>query len=724
MNKIIWLASLFFSAAAMTDEGMWLPQQLPELSMELKAKGLTVDVASIAKLTEFPFNTVVSIDGCSGAFVSAQGLVVTDHHCALSTLVHHSREKQNLLATGFLAATKQDELPAPAGHKMRLTVQIDNVTRDIQQELTPQLLGKERFEKIEQLRKDLVGSCETSAGYRCTLYSFDSGLAYYLVKQLEITDIRLVHAPAAGVAQFGGDKDSGLWPRHNGHYAFYRAYVSADGKPAAFHIDNVPYATPNFLKVSAKGVQEQEFVMMIGYPAQTYRHLTAAELRVEFSEILPLMQHYRAQTIRIIKQATENNDIALQKYQPTLTRLDAQNKMTTTLLHTYQATALQQRTELQQLALLQWLKTDPGRQARFLPALLDLELWVNAQVSNLKRDILMQAFDSVLLFSAARKLYRNAQEQTKPDNEREVGYQQRDQLSFTASLEELGRSLLPAVDIEIAWYFLQQYHQLTERERVPLLDQYFHLNPGSILSEVEKIRLKQQLVELYQKTQLADATQLSHWQQQPVSAFQESKDPMLQLAIALYPEELAREQRQKTLAGKTAQLKPQVMAAWQSFKRAQQQQIYPDANGSLRVSFGNVLGYQPRDGVYYTPFSTVQGIVARATGLPPFNAPKNQLDVIAKGDFAGYQSQSLATLPVNFLSTVDSTARSAGSATLNGQAELVGLLFDSVQESIMSDYDYDPLLKRSIHVDSRYMLWQMDKVDGAERLLQEMVIVR
>ena len=189
MNKIIWLASLFFSAAAMTDEGMWLPQQLPELSMELKAKGLTVDVASIAKLTEFPFNTVVSIDGCSGAFVSPQGLVVTDHHCALSTLQYHSREKQNLLATGFLAATKQDELPAPLGHKMRLTVQIDNVTRDIQQELTPQLLGKERYEKIEQLRKDLVGACETSAGYRCTLFSFDSGLAYYLAKQLEITAI-------------------------------------------------------------------------------------------------------------------------------------------------------------------------------------------------------------------------------------------------------------------------------------------------------------------------------------------------------------------------------------------------------------------------------------------------------------------------------------------------------------------------------------------------------
>ncbi len=724
MDKIIWLASLFFSAAAMTDEGMWLPQQLPELAVELQAKGLSIDVASIAKLTEFPINTVVSMEGCSGAFVSAQGLVVTSHHCALNTLKYHSRDNQNLLATGFLAATQQDELPAPPGHIIRQTVQIDNVTREIQQELTPQLLGKERFDKIEQLRKDLVGSCESSAGYRCTLYSFDSGLAYYLVKQLEIIDIRLVHAPAAGVAQFGGEKDYWQWPRHTGDYAFYRAYVNKEGKPAAFHTDNEPYATPNFLKVSAKGVQEQEFVMTIGYPAQTYRHLTAAELRLKFGEILPLEQHYRAETIRIIRQATANNHKSRQQYQPTLASLDAQNKMTTRLLQTYQSTELQQRKEQQQLALLAWLKTDPGRQARFLPALLDLELWVNAQLSNLKRDILMQAFDSVELFSAARKLYRNAQEQIKPDHEREVGYQLRDQLTFTASLEQLGRSLLPAVDIEIAWYFLQQYHQFTERDRVPLLDQYFHLNSGSTLSDVEKLRLKQQLTELYEKTQLTDVKQLRHWQQQPLSAFHESKDPMLQLAIALYPEELAREQRQKTLAGKTAQLKPQVMAAWQSFKRSQQQLNYPDANGSLRVSFGSVLGYQPRDGVYYTPFSTVQGIVARSTATPPLAAPQNQLDSIAKGDFVGYQSQSLATVPVNFLSTVDSTASNTGSATLNGRAELVGLLFDSVQDSIMSDYDYDPELKRSIHVDSRYMLWQMDKVDGAKRLLQEMVIVR
>jgi hypothetical protein len=724
MKNVIWLVSLFLSTTAMTDEGMWLPQQLPELETQLKAKGLKVDTASIAKLTEFPMNTVVSLGGCSGAFVSAQGLVVTNHHCAYGSVQYHSSEQQNLLSNGFLAATLQDELPAVPGSKILLTQQIDNVTRQIQQELTPQLLGRDRFDKIEQLRKELVDACETAAGYRCTLYSFDGGLAYYLVKQLEITDVRLVHAPAEGVGKFGGDIDNWMWPRHTGDYAFYRAYVGKDGKPAAYQADNIPFQPPAFLKVSAKGVQADDFVMVIGYPGRTYRHLTAAELKLHFDNILPLTQLYRSQTIRIIEQTTADNSALRLQYQSILASLRNRNKNTASLLQSYQQTHLQQRKDQQQLALLQWLKAEPGRQARYLPALLDLESWIVQQKTSLERDTLMQAFDSIQLFSAARQLYRNAQEQTKPDSEREIGYQLREQLSFTATLQRLSRTLAPAVEVELAWFFLQQYHQLAPADRVPLLDQYFNLTAGTALNEQALQQLKQQLNELYQKTELTDPKQLLHWQQQPLSAFAQSQDPMLQLAIALYPDELAREQRQKTLAGKTAQLKPQVMAAWQAFKRSQQQQVYPDANGSLRVSFGTVQGYQPRDGVYFTPFSSVQGIAAKATGVVPFAAPAAQLQAIAQSDFTGYASTTLGTLPVNFLSTADTTGGNSGSATLNGQAELVGLLFDGVSESIIGDYDYDPALNRSIHVDSRYMLWQMDKVDGAARLLQEMVIVR
>jgi len=724
MNKVRWLALLLFSATVMADEGMWLPQQLPELEQELTARGLRIEGQNIAKLTEFPLNTSVSLKGCSGSFVSATGLVVTNYHCVNSSILHHSSNTTKLLQDGFFAATLQQELPAAAGSKILLTQQVENVTRQIQQELTPQLLGRDRFEKIEQLRKELVSACETSAGIRCSLYSYDGGLAYYLLKQLEITDVRLVYAPAAGVGQFGGDIDQRMWPRHTGDFAFYRAYVGKDGQPAPYHSDNVPFAPPAFLKVSAKGVQAQDFVMVLGYPTQTYRHLTAAELKLQFSQILPLQQQYRADIIRLMQQHSAENSAENLRYQARLAGLQNRSKNTNILLETYQRSALQQRKEQQQQALLHWIKAEPGRQARFLPALLDMERLVQQQSSNLQRNTLLQAFDAVQLFSAARQLYRNAQEQLKPDSEREVGFQQRDQAGLSATLTELHNTMSPQVEIEIACYLLQQYHQLPAAERVPLLDKFFNLAAGTALDQPALLQLKLQLQQMYQQTKLTDAATLLAWQQQPAPAFSQSQDPLLQLAAALYPAELAREQQQQTNEGKLLQLKPLVMAALQAFKASQQQKNYPDANGSLRVSVGSVQGYQPRDGVYYTPFTTVQGIVAKATGTAPFAAPAAQLSAIATANVSDAAADFLGTVPVNFLSTADTTAGNSGAATLNGQAELVGLLFDGVSESIIGDYEYDPATNRSIHLDSRYMLWQMDKVDGASRLLQEMVIVR
>lgn len=719
MNRMRWLVPLLLSTAAIADEGMWLPHQLPELADELKARGLSIEVQNIARLTEYPLNTIISVGNCSGSFVSGSGLVVTGHHCVDSAIQQQNGDEKDVLTDGYLAASLQQELPLMSGSKMLLTQKVENVTRQIQQELTPQLLGLERIEKIEQLRQELVTACETSAGIRCQLYSYNDGLAYYLMQQLEITDIRLVYAPA--VSQFAGKNAFAGWPQHQGNFVFFRAYVGKDGQPAPYRSDNIPFASPAFLKISAKGVQAAEWVMVAGYPARTYRHLTAAELKRQFTQILPLAQQYRAETIKVMQQVTAEHSAERQRYQPVLTSLIQRHHNTAALIQAYQSSALQQRKEQQQQALLQWIKAEPGRQARFLPALLDLELFVQQQSRNLQRDTLLQAFDSVQLFHAARRLYRNAQQQLKPDHERESGFQLRDQAALSAELERLNHGMSVAVEIEIAYTLLQQYHQLPLTERVPLLDKLFHLSAGTALDQAALLQLKQQLRQMYQQTRLTEVTELLFWQQQPAEALAQSQDPLLQLAAALYPAELAREQQQKMLDGKLLQLKPLVMAALQSFKASQQQIMYPEANGSLRVSFGIVQGVQPRDGVYYLPFSTVQGIAAQATD---FATATKQLHAIAAADFSDYASAALGTLPVNFLSTADTANGYAGAATLNGQAELVGLLSARLDESLLSDYDYDPSMQRSIHVDSRYLLWQMEKVDGASRLLQEMVIVR
>jgi hypothetical protein len=251
------------------------------------------------------------------------------------------------------------------------------------------------------------------------------------------------------------------------------------------------------------------------------------------------------------------------------------------------------------------------------------------------------------------------------------------------------------------------------------LDQYFGIAEG-----FDETAVRAKLTQIYQASLLGDEIERLAWIGKSVEEFKASQDPAIQFAVALAETDLQLENDSKNHAGKLAVARPKVMEAVIAFNKASQKPVYADANGTLRVTFGEVKGYQPRDGVAYQPFTTLKGISEKQTGQTPFNAPAAQLAAIAKADVSGFTHPVLNTVPVNFLSTVDTTGGNSGSPTLNGKAELVGLLFDGVIEGIIGNYDYDPALNRSIHVDSRYLLWQMEKVDGATNLTAEMDIVR
>ncbi len=719
MKKTMLAVLVLTATAAVADEGMWQPHQLPELEAVLKSKGLTIDAASIADLTRFPMNAVISLGGCTASFVSKQGLAVTNHHCAYGSIQHNSTAQNNLIEQGFLAKSLVGELPAAPGSKIFVTESVSNVTQQIKQELTPQLQGKDRFDKIDEMRKQLVAECEVTPGYRCEVYSFHGGLEYYLIKQLEIRDVRLVYAPAAGVGVFGGDIDNWMWPRHTGDYAFYRAYVGADGKPADFSADNVPFVPPSSLKVSAKGVQEGDFVMVLGYPGRTNRYNTAFEVKNQFTEILPASKTYREQTIALIKQHAPEGSEQRVKYQSILAGLANYAKNFDGMIQTYQKGGTQARKDAFDAELQRWIDAEPARKAKYKPVLLDLQKLLQAETATQQRDLILNYFGYAQLFSTSRKLYRLAQEQQKPDELRESGYQSRDLERFKAGLKRMSRSFEPAVDLEIALHFLKLYAALPKDQRLAALDQAFGLQ-----EQTDEALLRERLTQIYQATTLTDEAERLAWVGKTPAEFLESKDPALQFAVALYDTDMQLESAAKTQAGKLSVARPKVMEAVIAFNKAQQKPVYPDANGTLRVTYGTVQGYQPKDGVTYQPFTTLKGITEKHTGVEPFNAPAAQLAAIGKGDFAGYQHPALGTVPVNFLSNVDTTGGNSGSPTLNGKAELVGLLFDGVIEGIIGNYDYDPALNRSIHVDSRYLLWQMEKVDGAGNLLSEMEIVR
>ncbi|MDZ7869929.1 MAG: S46 family peptidase [Rheinheimera sp.] len=720
-NSVLALSvvSVLTAAVANADEGMWQPHQLPELEAVLKAKGLQIDAKSIAELTAFPMNAVISLGGCTASFVSKQGLALTNHHCAYSSIQHNSTAQNNLIEQGFLAKTPAEELPAAPGSKILVTEAVSNVTQQIKQELTPQLQGKDRFDKIDQLRKELVAECEATAGYRCGVYSFHGGLEYYLIKQLEIRDVRLVHAPPAGVGVFGGDIDNWMWPRHTGDYAFYRAYVGKDGKPADYSADNVAFVPPSALKVSAKGIQEGDFVMVLGYPGRTNRYNTAFEVKNEFTNVLPAARQYRQEAIALIKQHAAEGSEARIKYESILARLANYAKNYDGMIQTYQKGSTQQHKDEFEAILQRWIAAEPSRKAKYIPALLSLQQLLEAETTTQQRDLILNYFEYAQLFNTGRKLYRLALEQQKPDEERESGFQQRDQERFKAGLKRMSRSFDGAVDLEIAFHFLKHYATLPKPQRLAAFDQYFGITEG-----FDEAAVRAKLTQIYQASLLGDEIERLAWIGKSVEEFKASQDPAIQFAVALADTDLQLENDSKIHAGKLAVARPKVMEAVIAFNKASQKPVYADANGTLRVTFGEVKGYQPRDGVAYQPFTTLKGITEKHTGQTPFNAPAAQLAAIAKADVSGFTNPVLNSVPVNFLSTVDTTGGNSGSPTLNGKAELVGLLFDGVIEGIIGNYAYDPALNRSIHVDSRYLLWQMEKVDGATNLTAEMEIVR
>ncbi len=706
-------------APAFADEGMWQPHQLPELESVLKEKGLEIDPKNISKLTEFPMNAVISLGGCTASFVSPKGLVVTNHHCAYGSIQYNSTPENNILKDGFLAKTFNDELPASPGSRVYVTEEVKNVTDKVNANLSDDMNGNERYLAVENAEKALVAECEQDAGYRCNVYTFHGGLEYYLIKSLEIQDVRLVYNPALGVGKYGGDIDNWMWPRHTGDYSFYRAYVNKDGKPAPYSEDNVPFSSDSFLKVSAKGVEEGDFVMVTGYPGRTNRYRTASEVTHQFTSVYPTAKAYREQSIDIIKENSPEGSKARIAYESTLAGLANYAKNYGGMINSYQKTDMQERKDKLANDLSTWINADKKRKKQYASVLKELDTLIAKSQADSELDLILGYMGRSAMMSTASRLYRLANEQQRPDAEREPGFQDRDMTRFKAGMTSLSRRYDDKVDMALLAHFVDLYAQLDKNDRIASLDKALGLD-----KKYNKEDMLARLMKMYESTSLNNEEQRLGWMEKSVEDFKQSNDPFIALAVATFDDFQKREQEKKMLSGELSAIRPQYMAAIIAYNKEQGLPVYADANSTLRVTYGTVKGYTPRDAVTYTPFTTLEGISEKYTGVEPFDAPKAQMEKIAEKVYGSYKVKGLDSVPVNFLSTVDTTGGNSGSPTLNGRAELVGLLFDGVSESIIGDWDYDPSLNRSIHVDTRYMLWLMENVDNAQNLIEEMDIVK
>jgi hypothetical protein len=706
VRRSILLALLLSTAAAgsaaWADEGMWLPRQTPSLAAELRAKGLELDAATMADLQKAPMNAIASLGGCSAAFLSPQGLLATNHHCVYGSVQYNSTPERDLLTKGFLAAEAGDELPAAPGSRVFVIEDLRDVTREMNRGVTAKLDGLARYERLEANRKALIAACEKQPSRRCDVRAYYGGATYFLQQQLEIKDVRLVYAPAGGIGNFGGETDNWMWPRHTGDFGFYRAYVAPDGASAPYAKQNVPYRPKSWLKIAPQGVKDGDFVMVAGFPGVTSRLVTAGEVRFNFATLLPEQQRLLAEYAEAIEKATAGDADATIKYASIIRSADNYKKKNLGEMAGADRIGLVARKAAEEAEYRGWIAADPARARLYDPAALDaLVAEANAAALDNAR---IATLARAQLLTAARTAYRWAKEREKPDAARESGYQDRDRLPVEQRLTQIERRFVPRVDRLLLEQALAEYRKVPPARR----DAAFEAK----LAEIG-------LDSLYAGTKLGDTATRLGWLDRKPAEFEASDDPFIRLAVAMYPADIAREREAKARAGRIQAARSAYLRGMLAYAAGKGRSLYPDANGSLRFTYGKVTGKQV-DGEIWTPFTTAEGLAAKQTGKGEFNAPQKAIDLIRARDYGRWAAPELGTLPVDFLSTVDITNGNSGSSTLNARGEFVGLAFDGTIEGVVSDWMYDPAINRTIHVDSRFMLWTMDKVDGARRLLAEM----
>jgi hypothetical protein len=694
---------------------MWMPGQLPELGEKLTSMGLELDPDQLANLERQPLGAVVWLGGCTASFVSPQGLIITNHHCSYGSLQFNSTAENNILRDGFLAGSLEEELQASPGSRVYVAVKTDNVTERVLGAVPDGADGNVRYDSIEKVKKELIAECEQDPGHRCRVSAYYGGMLYVLTKQLEIRDLRLVYAPAGAVGKYGGDIDNWMWPRHTGDYSFLRAYVGTDGKAADPSPDNVPFRPKHWLSVAVDGVDHGDLVMVPGYPGSTDRYRLAAEVEATFEHYYPARLDLLVTMLEIIERESAGRPAAEMAYAATTSYINNGLKNTKGMLVGYRHSDMLKRKQALEEKLAAWIDGDDSRRARWHGAVAELQALVAEEYSTWQRDLLVGRLKRGSLLGTANTLVRLAHERQLPDAERKPGYQERDLSRIRARLMRIDRSFDAQVDQALLKEMLLRAAELPAGQRVAAFDGRFGLTAESL----DSAAIDAALTEIYQGTALDDRETRLGWMNATPEQLAESGDPMIRLALDLYPEVEQWEIAEESVKGRQMAARPRFMAALIALMKSQGQPVYDDANSTLRVTFGTVKGYPPRDAVVYQPFTTATGILEKDTGERPFDAPTQLLDALRGGEFAPYELQE-GVLPVNFLSTVDTTGGNSGSPTIDGQGRLVGLLFDGNWESIISDWDFLPVVTRSIHVDIRYVLWVMDRVDGAWNLMREM----
>ena len=705
---LTFLAMLLFpSGDCVSDEGMYPISELARL--DLASRGLELDVEKIFNTEETCLiDGICRVNGCTGSFVSGDGLIITNHHCAYRAIQSASSATQDYLRNGFSAPDRVSEIPA-TGYVVRITESFTDVSDQVLEVIQSGMSFGERTRAVDRRRKEIEKAAEqANPNMRAEVAEMFTGKTYVLFLYTFIKDVRLVFAPPASVGAFGGDVDNWEWPRHTGDFSFMRAYVSPEGKSVEYSKDNVPYQPKTFIPVAAEGVDEGDFVMLLGYPGRTARHKTASFLRYEENVRLPyVVKNYQWQISEMEKASEGDRAVAL-KHTSRIKGLANVEKRSRGQLKGLRRAGIVAARSADETRLQSFIDGVPERRSRFGGLLDEIAAVYEEMTRSAEYELNLQNLRSASrLMSMAFTIFDAAVERQKEDLERESQYMDRNFDRTLARLRLTFRDLHLPTDKVILRGMLERLSKNNSARNLPALQK-----------SLESKEAADRFVDtLFEYTRLSDAEFLDSCLKMTPDELRKADDSFLNLVVDLYPEFCRLRDLNKEREGRLGRAYGELLTVKRMFLDTN---FVPDANGTLRLTFGTIRGYSPEDAVYKSPITTLGGVVAKTTGEEPFVTPQRILDLHAAKEFGRFVHPKLNDIPVAILYDTDTTGGNSGSPILNSKGELVGVNFDRAFEATINDFAWNQSYSRSLGVDVRYALWITGKVFGATHLLDEM----
>ncbi len=707
---LITLGAFQFSAIA-PEEGMFPLSEIQKV--DLKKAGLKIDQKEVYNPQGLSLiDALVNVGGCTGSFLSDAGLIITNHHCAFESVQLASTPENDYLTNGFVAKTMEQEIPAK-----NLTCKITDSYEDVSDKILSSVKDvNDPVERINAINKKIAEIIKEEqakdASIKPEISEMFIGRTYVLFRYKIIKDVRLVYIPQRAIGEFGGESDNWVWPRHTGDFSFLRAYVAKDGSAATYSKENVPYKPKKFLKVNPNGANDGDFVFILGYPGRTFRNYPAKYVEYQEKFQLPYISSLYEWQNDQMAQTSVNKELELKQA--------SRIKRKANVLKNYKGKIkglsgiqLVNQKYAQEKELQKFIDADPNLKTQYGSLMNNIEMVYNEIFADAKKYLVMdQLIPSSNALSAANIMLQmrkkieaaKVEEQEKVYKEQSsAAKKQINALYDTYVLETekrlLKRALLDGLNLAAA----EQYN---------VIPAYSYTKSKNHDAFVNKY-----VDQLFAKTKFNSEKYLSDALDLPMKNFMELKDPMLDLAVNAAAEVEKKNAIQKVRNGKLNKLLADFVNVSILFKKTD---FIPDANSTLRLTYGHVKGYTPVDATYMKPTTTLTGLIEKGTKEGDYYLPDYIRELYKKKDFGPWLTKDKKDVPIAFLYDMDTTGGNSGSPIMDENGNLVGVNFDRAFEATINDFAWNESYSRSIGCDIRYVLWVAQKVDKADNVIKEL----